>query len=181
MEFPQPSAHALGPGSDAPSALMAMEGCKSTFRSWRRFDGSICRSSCSSCRMTGMRQSVHLRSVGSAESSAQMAQVASPFRRSRNWHLPTTFLTFSSTGRRELEPQLKRVFSLDGPVLCEIPSPPDEPRQPVQVSEALPDGGMRSRAIEDLAPLLDRDELAENLRSDVLVARTDDPPARIPS
>lgn len=84
-------------------------------------------------------------------------------------------------GHEELEPQLKEVFSADGPVLCEIPSPPDEPREPVQVSEALPDGGMRSRAIEDLAPLLDREELAENLRGDPLVVRTDDPHARIPS
>ncbi len=38
--------------------------------------------------------------------------------------------------------------------------------KPVQVSEALPDGGMRSRALEDLAPLLDRAELASNLVAD---------------
>jgi acetolactate synthase-1/2/3 large subunit len=67
-------------------------------------------------------------------------------------------------GHAPLEPQLRAVLDTDGPVLCEVPSPPDELRQPVQVSEALPDGGMRSRAIEDLAPLLDRDELAANLR-----------------
>jgi len=36
--------------------------------------------------------------------------------------------------------------------------------QPVQVSEATPDGGMRSRPLEDLAPLLPRDELAANMR-----------------
>jgi acetolactate synthase I/II/III large subunit len=84
-------------------------------------------------------------------------------------------------GHEDLEPQLRQVFNGDGPVLCEIPSPPEEPREPVQVSEALPDGGMRSRAIEDLAPLLDRDELAENLRVDPLIVRTDDDPdATIP-
>ena len=83
-------------------------------------------------------------------------------------------------GQQELEPQLRQVLDGDGPVLCEIPSPPDEPRQPVQVSEALPDGGMRSRAIEDLAPLLDREQLAENLRVDPLIEQTDKPHATIP-
>jgi acetolactate synthase-1/2/3 large subunit len=66
-------------------------------------------------------------------------------------------------GYQALAPQLQAVFATKGPIICEVPSPPDEPRQPVQVSEALPDGGMRSRAIEDLAPLLDRAELAANL------------------
>ena len=67
-------------------------------------------------------------------------------------------------GGLSLEPQLRAIFDMPGPVLCEVPSPPNELREPVQVSEALPDGGMRSRAIEDLAPLLDREELAANLR-----------------
>jgi acetolactate synthase-1/2/3 large subunit len=66
-------------------------------------------------------------------------------------------------GGQPLAPQLRAIFDAPGPVLCEVPSPPDELREPVQVSEALPDGGMRSRAIEDLAPLLDRGELAANL------------------
>ena len=87
----------------------------------------------------------------------------SRFHRSKNLRLPTAFPTSASMAGRKLEPQLRDVLNGDGPVLCEIPSPPDEPRQPVQVSEALPDGGMRSRAIEDLAPLLDREQLAENL------------------
>jgi acetolactate synthase-1/2/3 large subunit len=69
-------------------------------------------------------------------------------------------------GLQPLEPQLRAIFDTEGPVLCEVPSPPDEPREPVQVSEALPDGGMRSRPIEDLAPLLDREELAANLPFD---------------
>lgn len=66
-------------------------------------------------------------------------------------------------GRAPLAPQLRAMLDASGPVVCEIPSPPDEPREPVQVSEALPGGGMRSRAIEDLAPLLPREELAANL------------------
>jgi acetolactate synthase-1/2/3 large subunit len=57
-----------------------------------------------------------------------------------------------------LEPQLRAALSGPSPVICEVPSPSDEARIPVQTSEALPDGGLRSRAIEDLAPLLDREE-----------------------
>jgi acetolactate synthase-1/2/3 large subunit len=69
-------------------------------------------------------------------------------------------------GLMPLAPQLRDLLETPGPVLCEIPTPPDEKREPVQVSEALPDGGMRSRAIEDLFPLLSREELAVNLRND---------------
>ncbi len=69
----------------------------------------------------------------------------------------------------DLSAQLHEALSGPGPVLCELPTPPDEPRQPGQVSEALPDGGMRSRPLEDLAPLLPREELAENM-----LARTKD-------
>lgn len=62
-----------------------------------------------------------------------------------------------------LAPQLRAVLDRPGPVLCEIPTPPDEPREPNQISERTADGGMRSRPIEDLAPLLDRQELAANM------------------
>ena len=66
-------------------------------------------------------------------------------------------------GHVPLAPQLQAVLDMPGPVLCEVPSPPEEARQPVQVSEATPDGGMRSRPLEDLAPLLPRDELRANM------------------
>lgn len=66
-------------------------------------------------------------------------------------------------GRAPLEDQLRAVFDRPGPVICEVPTPPEEPREPAQASEALPDGSMRSRPIEDLSPLLSREELAENL------------------
>jgi acetolactate synthase-1/2/3 large subunit len=66
-------------------------------------------------------------------------------------------------GHAPLEPQLRAVFDMAGPVLCEVPTPPEEPRQPSQISEATADGGMRSRPLEDLAPLLSRDELAANM------------------
>jgi acetolactate synthase-1/2/3 large subunit len=66
-------------------------------------------------------------------------------------------------GWQPLAPQLEAVLGSAGPVLCEVPTPLDEPREPTQVSERTPSGGMRSRPIEDLAPLLPRDELAANL------------------
>jgi acetolactate synthase-1/2/3 large subunit len=65
----------------------------------------------------------------------------------------------------DLKDQLRQVLVGPGPVLCEIPTPPDEPREPGQISEAKPDGGMRSRPLEDLAPLLTREELAENMHA----------------
>jgi len=66
-------------------------------------------------------------------------------------------------GRAPLSPQVRSVLDRSGPVLCEVPTPPEESREPLQVSEALPDGGMRSRPIEDLSPLLERSEFFENL------------------
>jgi acetolactate synthase-1/2/3 large subunit len=66
-------------------------------------------------------------------------------------------------GRQPLGPQITAVLEAPGPVLCEVPTPFDEPREPSQISERTPTGGMRSRPIEDLAPLLPRDEVAANL------------------
>jgi acetolactate synthase I/II/III large subunit len=68
----------------------------------------------------------------------------------------------------DLAAQLEYVLSQPGPILCELPTPPDEPREPGQISEATADGGMRSRPLEDLAPLLTREELAENMLRTVL-------------
>lgn len=65
-------------------------------------------------------------------------------------------------GMRDLEGQVRAVLETAGPVVCAVPTPPHEIRGPSQVSEATPTGGMRSRPIEDLAPLLSREELAEN-------------------
>ncbi|HVM67011.1 MAG TPA: thiamine pyrophosphate-binding protein, partial [Acidimicrobiales bacterium] len=62
-----------------------------------------------------------------------------------------------------LAAQITAVLESPGPVVCEVPTPFDEPREPSQISERSPTGGMRSRPIEDLAPLLPRDEVAANL------------------
>ncbi|MDQ1673890.1 MAG: acetolactate synthase large subunit [Frankiaceae bacterium] len=63
----------------------------------------------------------------------------------------------------DLSSQLAAVLATPGPVICDVPTPRSEAREPAQTSEALPDGGFRSRPIEDLAPLLPRAELAANL------------------
>jgi acetolactate synthase-1/2/3 large subunit len=59
--------------------------------------------------------------------------------------------------------QVRAIIDSPGPVLCEVPAPPLEPRQPVQVSVALPDGGVRSLPLEDLAPRLEREEFDQNM------------------
>ncbi len=66
-------------------------------------------------------------------------------------------------GTQDLASQVRAVLQSDGPIVCDVPTPPDEPRGPGMVSEALPTGRMLSRPIEDLAPLLPRDEFAENM------------------
>ncbi len=66
-------------------------------------------------------------------------------------------------GWRPLRPQLLDILEHPGPIVCEVPSPPSEDREPIQTSEMTESGQFRSRAIEDLAPLLDRDELRANL------------------
>jgi hypothetical protein len=54
------------------------------------------------------------------------------------------------------------MLAAPGPALCEVPTPGDQAPQPAQVWDARPDGRMRSRPLEDLAPLLPRHELAAN-------------------
>ena len=72
-------------------------------------------------------------------------------------------------GEAPLEAQVRAAIDTPGPVIIEVPSPAFERREPVQRSVATPDGGMRSMPIEDLAPPLDRDELAAQMLSPALV------------
>jgi len=66
-------------------------------------------------------------------------------------------------GETSLTNQVRQVLALDGPVLCEVPTPPNEARQPLQTNEMQADGGIRSLPIEDLAPRLDREEYLQNV------------------
>jgi acetolactate synthase-1/2/3 large subunit len=55
------------------------------------------------------------------------------------------------------------VLAVPGPVVAEVFVPPDEPRMPRMTSVQRPDGSMASKPLEDLWPLLDRDEFRANM------------------
>lgn len=59
---------------------------------------------------------------------------------------------------------LSDVLSGDDPVICTIAGAENEVPEPRVTSRVLADGSMESRPIEDLAPLLSAEELAEALR-----------------
>jgi acetolactate synthase-1/2/3 large subunit len=71
----------------------------------------------------------------------------------------------SLDGFLPLSEQLREVLDRSGPVICEVPSPAYESREPVQRNVAMPGGGIRSLPLEDLAPPLSREELASNMLS----------------
>ena len=58
---------------------------------------------------------------------------------------------------------LKAALSGDGAAICEVVLDPTQPFSPKQSSRRLPDGRMISAPLEDLAPFLERDELAANM------------------
>jgi acetolactate synthase-1/2/3 large subunit len=58
---------------------------------------------------------------------------------------------------------IARALALPGPVLCEVFVDPCQEFQPKLASRLLPNGRMVSSPLEDLAPFLDREELAENM------------------
>ena len=65
---------------------------------------------------------------------------------------------------RELKKQVEKILAMPGSVICEVMLDPTIPSAPRLASEALPDGRMVSKPMEDLAPFLSREELAENLK-----------------
>jgi acetolactate synthase-1/2/3 large subunit len=58
---------------------------------------------------------------------------------------------------------LEFALRAEGPALVQVKLDPDAPFSPKLASRALPDGRMVSPALEDMAPFLSREELAENL------------------
>jgi acetolactate synthase I/II/III large subunit len=65
--------------------------------------------------------------------------------------------------QRDLTDQVRRVLETDGPVVCEVMTPKDEPRAPSLSSMRRDDGSMVSRPLEDLWPFLDREEFVANM------------------
>jgi len=58
---------------------------------------------------------------------------------------------------------IREALDHKGPVVCEVFVDPAQQFEPKLSSRALPDGRMVSSPLEDLAPFLDRDELASNM------------------
>jgi acetolactate synthase-1/2/3 large subunit len=65
-----------------------------------------------------------------------------------------------------LDSELDRVLGTNGPVLCEIMLDLAQGFAPKLASRKLADGTMVSSALEDLAPFLPREELAQNMIAD---------------
>jgi acetolactate synthase I/II/III large subunit len=73
--------------------------------------------------------------------------------------LPTARIENSSS----LRDDIRRVLSSDGPIVCEVMVPADEPRGPRVSSVQRADGSMVSKPLEDLWPFLDRSEFLSNM------------------
>jgi acetolactate synthase-1/2/3 large subunit len=59
--------------------------------------------------------------------------------------------------------QVRAVLEQPGPVVCAVRVSPDQPTQPRSTSEVRPDGSIVTRPMEDLYPLLSREEFQENM------------------
>jgi acetolactate synthase-1/2/3 large subunit len=63
----------------------------------------------------------------------------------------------------DLVSEVANVLNLEGTVICDVMLDPDVPTAPKMSSQALPDGRMVSKPMEDLWPFLDREELLSNM------------------
>ena len=59
----------------------------------------------------------------------------------------------------ELKDKVRSVLEFDGPALCTVKTDITQKILPKQVNYVRPDGQMASRPLEDMAPLLEEDEL----------------------
>ncbi len=64
----------------------------------------------------------------------------------------------------EMQDKVKEALSYDGPVVCTVKADITQPILPKQTNYVNEEGQMASRPLEDMSPLLDRDELAEVLK-----------------
>ena len=65
---------------------------------------------------------------------------------------------------RELKDTVKTALDYEGPVVCTVKADITQKILPKQVNYMRPDGQMASRPLEDMAPLLDEEELIEALK-----------------
>ena len=66
-------------------------------------------------------------------------------------------------GNREMEARIEEILSSDGPILCEVIVTTKQNFEPKSSARRLEDGTLVSPPLEDLAPFLPREELAENM------------------
>jgi acetolactate synthase-1/2/3 large subunit len=66
---------------------------------------------------------------------------------------------------------IKATLDAPGPAMCEVMLDPAQPFAPKLSSKRLPDGRMVSAPLEDLAPFLPREELADNMIAPILTDR----------
>ncbi len=64
---------------------------------------------------------------------------------------------------RTMREQVCQVLRTPGPVLCDVMTIPDEPREPRVSAMQRPDGSMVSKPLEDMWPFLPREELLANM------------------
>lgn len=70
---------------------------------------------------------------------------------------------FKLSKSSNLEADLKKVLSFDGPVICEVMCPKDDMVIPTASSLKREDGSMVSKPLEDMFPFLDREEFLKNM------------------
>ncbi len=63
----------------------------------------------------------------------------------------------------DLRPMIRRVLEADGPVICELVVSPDEATAPRVSSVLRADGLLVTKPMEDMSPLLDREEFFANM------------------
>ena len=63
----------------------------------------------------------------------------------------------------QLDPVLREVLHMEGPVFCEVKVDAEQKFEPKSATKRLEDGTLVSAPLEDLAPFLPEEELAENL------------------
>ena len=63
----------------------------------------------------------------------------------------------------DLRARVREVLAHDGPVVCAVDTPADQPTAPRVTSKVEPDGSIVSRPMEDMWPFLSREELLSNM------------------
>jgi acetolactate synthase-1/2/3 large subunit len=81
----------------------------------------------------------------------------------RAYGLKTAVIEGQGEGPSDLRAAVRKVLRSRGPVVCDVRIIPDEIRAPRVTSIQRPDGSFLSKPLEDLWPLLDRDEFASNM------------------